>query len=334
MTPRSNSASSPEDGTAEAEQLSEGVLSRGGERVDGATDEHGDDRQRDDRLGHREHLRPPTEDRRVRGAEGRASVEREEEVVHEARRPAARHRPALGHLGEEEVLAVVTVPVGRLAGPPPSISQYQTAKVTTFIAQMSAASPRRAGAGVPPPSDTRIRSSALVATAMVTRATSASANRQASRRRPPTWADMSAATSRATRTGTKSRGPGVSSVDTAAYRAPTASNAAAAGQRGTPFRGTRSPDPVGFAAPLRQPPRFVRHLFNAFAYYPRARRWRLSLTYIGQLRPQKRVSPYVKRGDSPQTKAPGTPNTPPAMSQFKGRPVPGSPSILRVVSPV
>ena len=43
--------------------------------------------------------------------------------------------------------------------------------------------------------------------------------------------------------------PGVSSVDTAAYRAPTASNAAAAGQRGTPFRGTRSPDPAGFCRP-------------------------------------------------------------------------------------
>src|SRR5215218_4184090 len=44
-----------------------------------------------------------------------SAFEREEEVVHEARRPAARYRPALRSLGEEEVLAVMTVPVAACA---------------------------------------------------------------------------------------------------------------------------------------------------------------------------------------------------------------------------
>jgi hypothetical protein len=199
---------------------------------------------------------------------------------------------------------------------------------------MSAASPRRAGAGVPPPSDTRIRSSALVATATVTRATSASANRRASRRRPPTWADVSAATSRATRTGTRSCGPGVSSVDTAAYRAPTASNAAAAGQRGTPFRGTRSPDPAGFCCPSTPTSSLRSAPFQRFRILSPSSALAAFVNLIGQPMPQKRVSPYVKRDDPPKTKAPGRQTHPLRCRSLRAARCRGSPSILRVVSSV
>src|SRR5215210_3055951 len=57
----------------------------------------------------RQNLSSPAHYRCVRRAEGRALVEGEEEVAHQAWRPVGRMALVLAHLGQQEVLALVGV---------------------------------------------------------------------------------------------------------------------------------------------------------------------------------------------------------------------------------
>jgi hypothetical protein len=149
------------------------------ERVYGTSCEHGDDQKGQERLGHHQNLGPPGEDRRVGGAEGRAGVESEEKVVREARAPPRIGRVSLGHLREQEIVAGVGFSLRLCAGPPPSISQYHTANVTTLAIQSRAASRSSDGVGTPEPGTKETRKSTLAATATVTVTIKARASQRA-----------------------------------------------------------------------------------------------------------------------------------------------------------
>lgn len=66
----------------------------------------GDDQQREERLDHRQNLGPLTHNRGVRGAEGGALIEGEEQIVREVRGPAG---STVLVLGELEILALVSI---------------------------------------------------------------------------------------------------------------------------------------------------------------------------------------------------------------------------------
>src|SRR5215213_4126826 len=85
--------------------------SRRRESVYGPAHEHGEDQQREHGLHHHQNLRPLTQEGGVRGAEGGARVEGEEEVVQKARGPGAGGLAVEVHLGEQEVIADVPFPV-------------------------------------------------------------------------------------------------------------------------------------------------------------------------------------------------------------------------------
>ena len=80
------------------------------EGVYGPAHEHGEDQEREQRLHHHQNLRPLTQDSGVRGAEGGARVEGEEEVVQKT--PGTRRGRSCrrSSFGEQEVLANVPLP--------------------------------------------------------------------------------------------------------------------------------------------------------------------------------------------------------------------------------